>query len=679
MKHTGIQASVHDDGTIMIYGFVGDQWEELDAKTIIDKILALGPRDELNVHIQSGGGYIFEGLAIYNFLNSYEGEVIVHIDGLAASMASIIAMAGDKILMPENALLMIHNPWNVSVGDAEQLRKDANILEKTKDSLISIYVDQTGLSTDEVSTLMDAETWFSANDAVDQGFATEVTGKVEMAACIQGVKALGDRFTNIPDSLTGVAVVAAIPPPKLNSGGSTTLEDENMKTDEELKAEKAAADKAHQAAIDKANADGARAERKRQESIRAACTAAKLKPEHADKLVNDGVNVEDARETIIGLLVDENNLVPINTATHLTSGDDVSDKFRAGAELSILARVGLADDDMKNEFRGLNLRELARESLNVVNAPVRGMSAMQMVAAAFTHSTGDFPLILSNIANKAMLKGWDEADENFQAWTTPGVLTDFKSTTRVDLNSFPSLREVRAGAEYKYATMGERGESIILLTYGELFSIDRQAIINDDLNAFTKIPRKMGRAATRTVGDLVIGVVTANAAMADGIALFHASHNNLAGTGAAPTTLTVQAGKAAMMTQTDGGSNAHALNIRPAYFLVPATLDGTARVIMESETQISASQNNSKVPNSVRGMAEVITEPRLDADSTTAWYLIASGSIHDTIEVAYLDGNAAPMLDEKEGWGVDGVEFKVRIDAGVKALDFRTMYKNAGA
>ena len=377
-------------------------------------------------------------------------------------------------------------------------------------------------------------------------------------------------------------------------------------------------------------------------------------------------------------MADENNLV-INTTGNVSTGEDATDKFIKGAENAIMARVGLGEDDAENNYRGLNLRELARESLIIHNVNARNMGVMQMVAAAFTHSSGDFPLILSNIANKAMLKGWDETEENFDRWTTPGVLSDFKSTSRVDLNSFPSLREVRAGAEYKNATMGERGESIVLLTYGELFSIDRQAIINDDLGVFSRVPRKMGRAASRTVGDLVIGVLTANAAMADGIALFHADHNNLAGTGAAPTTLTVQAGKAAMMTQTDGGNNAHALNIRPQFFLVPAALDGTARVIMASETQISSSQNNSKMPNSVAGMAEVVTEPRLDANSTTAWYLTASGQQHDTIEVAYLDGNAAPLLDQKDGWGVDGVEFKVRIDAGVKALDFRTLYKNAGA
>ena len=146
------------------------------------------------------------------------------------------------------------------------------------------------------------------------------------------------------------------------------------------------------------------------------------------------------------------------------------------------------------------------------------------------------------------------------------------------------LDEIPESGEYKHGTIGERAESIKLATYGKMFSITRQAIINDDLSAFTEIPRKMGRAAARTVGDLVFAIINGNPNMADGTALFHANHKNLAGSGGAPSAATVGAGRTKMRTQKDGAAT---LNISPTFFLVPAALEDTARVLMASETDPS--------------------------------------------------------------------------------------------
>ena len=126
--------------------------------------------------------------------------------------------------------------------------------------------------------------------------------------------------------------------------------------------------------------------------------------------------------------------------------------------------------------------------------------------------------------------------------------------------------------------------------------------------------------------------------------------------------------------QKDGAAT---LNIAPSFFLVPAALEDTARVLMVSETD--PSKTNSRVPNPVRNAAEVIVDARLDAASTTAWYLLSDPNRFDTIEVGYLDGVAAPFLDQQDGWSIDGVEYKVRIDAAAAPLEFRTLYKNPGA
>ncbi len=357
--------------------------------------------------------------------------------------------------------------------------------------------------------------------------------------------------------------------------------------------------------------------------------------------------------------------------TYVATVEDERDKFRSGVSAALMARAGMAKDDPANNFRGRSLQELARASLERAGRRTDGLSKMDLVAAAFTHSTSDFPLLLANVAQKAMMKGYDEAQETFQAWTTKGALPDFKAARRVDLSTFPSLAKVTEGAEYKSATIGERGETIQLATYGRKFSITRQAIINDDLDAFSKIPQRMGRAAIRTVGELVYAVLTSNPAMADTIARFHADHGNLL-TGAAIATSSVDTMRVAMAKQKDGTA---VLGIRLAYLIVPVALEGTARVVRDSEFEVTGSKNLT-VPNSVRGTFEVIFGARLDTASVSNWYGAASPSMHDTIEVAYLDGVETPTLEQQSGWDVDGVEFKVRMDAGVKALDFRTLAKN---
>ena len=305
-------------------------------------------------------------------------------------------------------------------------------------------------------------------------------------------------------------------------------------------------------------------------------------------------------------------------------------------------------------------------------------NAMAPVIMAGALSSSDFVNILANVANKSMLKGYEEAAETFDKWTGTGSLSDFKTVSRVDLGLFPNLAKVEEGAEYTMAKMSDRGITLALATYGKMFPITRQAIINDDLNAFTKIPAKMGRASKRTVGNLVYAILTGNPTLPDSVALFHATHKNLvSGGGSALSVSSLDTARASMAKQTDKDAIAAGLNIRPKYLLTPVALQGSAHQIMASQTE--PGQSNAALANRVANMAEVISDARLDVASTTAWYLAGDPSQYDTIEVSYLNGNPSPVLEQKEGWNVDGVEFKVRLDAGVNVLDFIALYKSAGA
>lgn len=149
--------------------FFGDSVSAISVKAQLDKM----PEGDLSVRINSPGGSVFDGFAIYNLIKQRPGNTTVYVDGLAASAASIIAMAGDTIVMANNALMMIHDPWAMAMGSADEMRDTANLLDKIKGSIVSTYASRTGVDGDEVATMMANETWMNASEAIELGFATE--------------------------------------------------------------------------------------------------------------------------------------------------------------------------------------------------------------------------------------------------------------------------------------------------------------------------------------------------------------------------------------------------------------------------------------------------------------------------------------------------------------------------
>lgn len=649
-----IQASA-GEAEIFIYDEIG--FWGVTAKDFSRDLKALKGINQITLRINSPGGSVFDGAAIYNLIKSHDAHVTVKIDGLAASMASVIAMAGDSIEMPENAVMMIHNPWTSASGDAEGLRKSAEILDKVKTTILSAYAQKTGLSEEEISDMMDKETWLTGAEAAALGFADDLSEAVEIAASFDFSK-----FQNPPKRFPNLSAVADKNHPK-------------KEVDTMPKAKETATPEVEALDVKTIEANAkAEAEQKTQARLDGINAVFQNFPQHNELamscILDKSCSVEDAQTRLLNKL--GSNQEPTATASIQVEETGAINSAKAMSDV-LASRLGLKTEGSldNNPFRGSSLMEMARSSLEKRGFQIAGMDKMGIVAAAFTHSSGDFGSLLSNTANKMMLKGYDEVEETFEQFTSVGNLPDFKAMTKVDLNAAPSLRPVREGAEYKSITMGDRGETVQLATYGELFGITRQAIINDDLDAFTRIPRNMGRAARRTVGDLVFDILTGNPTMADGTALFHGDHNNLL-TSAALAADKFGAARVAMGKQKDASNNA-TLNIRPSFLVVPLALQDLALQLMSSETDMS--KTNSKIPNPVRGAATVIADARLDADSATSWYALASSAMHDTIEVQYLDGNPNPTLEQQSGWNVDGVEFKVRIDAGAKALDHRTLVK----
>lgn len=711
------------DGQLFLYGDVGDMWGDGTGFSAMAVIKALsGMRGDITIRLNSGGGLVMEGIAIYNAIKAYPGgAVTMQCDGIAASAASLIFMAAapGKRIMGAGTMLMIHDPSGVTIGTAADHENTAEVLHRMADSFAAIYASASGKKEAEVRQIMTDETWFTAAEAVAAGFADgliENNSAAKATALVEPAKFDYMIYRNAPQNVK--AAQRALP---TATAARAALTPENTMTPEQIAAK---------AAADKLIADATAAATLITSEATAGTEAAKATAKvTADKLVADAtaaaaVIVADAKTAatasadVTKQILDRCNTAKLTVAqsleiigkaagnlvkaqdfiidavaaaasdqthrpAHVTA--DARDKLIEGVTKGLLFRAGQKGGE-RNEFTGLTLRETAREVLVRNGSTAKFSDPMLMIAAAFRptmagpglHSTSDFIEILANIAEKSLLKGYEEAAETFQIWTSKGNLQDFRATKRVSLNAFPGLAEVPEGGEYTYGTIGDRGVAAILATYGKRFAITRQAIINDDLGQFTRVPAFMGRAAKRTVADLAYASITVDANTApDGVALFHANHNNYIASGAAPTAITFSAAQTKMVLQQDpSGNSTGGLNIRPAFILVPVELEATAKILMASANDPAATTPN--VVNPVQGLATVVSDARLSTKSAKEWYLAANPNQFDTVEVAYLNGNENPTLEQRDGWDVDGVEFKVRLDAAVTVLDYKGLVKNNG-
>ena len=391
--------------------------------------------------------------------------------------------------------------------------------------------------------------------------------------------------------------------------------------------------------------------------------------EGADEAIVMGVSVDEARAMVMDQLRARNKGVSV------TMGEAESDKFRAAAQDAVLMAAGIPVADAApaaQELRGHSMVELAREALQREGLKANFGDNMELARAAI-NSTSTFPAIMSNLANKSVMVGFNEAETTYQIWTGKGSNRDFKEAARYALSEAGNLELVPEGGQFKQDSLGEASARTKVATYGKLFSLTRQAIINDDLGLFSKIATKYGSAAKRLVNKMVYAQLTGNVKMQDNIALFDTKHGNVAGTGEALSVKAIAKAITAMRRQ-KGITDEATLNITPKYLVVPPELEMTAYQIVNSTAAVDGV--NSGVVNPYKGRFIVVSDAELtDPD---AWYLVADATQHDTIDVTYLNGVETPRLETRQGFEVDGIEYKVAFDVGVDAIDFRGLYKNAG-
>jgi hypothetical protein len=458
----------------------------------------------------------------------------------------------------------------------------------------------------------------------------------------------------------------------------------------------AAGDEARQneAVLAAARDEATRAERLRATTIRTIATPFKMQETFVTAMIDEGLSVEIARERIMAKLAAQFTDHPTDpTNSSVTMGADATDKRRKGMEAGILFRGSPGDAVLREagrEYAGLTLVDIARECLDAAGVKTRGMSRNDIARVALQGrfgaaeyfeggmmTTSDFPNILANVANKTLRQAYEAAPRTFVPFCRQVSAADFKPINRVQLSDVPTLPKINEKGEFHRTSLTDSKETYSLATFGEIVAITRKVIVNDDLQALTRVPAGLGQAAAQLESDTVWAVITGNPNMADGNPLFHANHKNLNGSNALALGALGTARAALRVQKAPKGT---ILNLQPRYLIVPAALEQTADQLIYP-INLAATAVTGVVPTWVQSLTKIV-EGRLDAVAsvgTTNWFMSVDPSQIDTLEYCYLEGQQGVYIETRQGFEVDGVEIKARLDFAAGAIDYRGLCKNTSA
>jgi len=415
----------------------------------------------------------------------------------------------------------------------------------------------------------------------------------------------------------------------------------------------------------------------------------------ADQLVREKKTIEEARAVVLDKLAERTDEPGIGHNSPARVTQDVRDKFREGAMNWLFVKAGVAGiveqaakargETLKidpGEFRGVRNADLARIALEHLGVRVSALDPDIIVRdaitarSAITQSTSDFPILFENAIHRTLQAAYTIQPDTWSRFAGTGTVTDFRAHTRYARGTFGALDNVNENGEFKNKPIPDLAKEIITAkTKGNIINLSRQAIVNDDMDVFSGLAVDLGRAAKLTIEIDVYALLNSNPLMNDGKALFHADHGNLAASGAAPSMAAFDLIDVAMASQKDVSGNEF-IEISPSVLLVPRGLRGAAITVNSSEYDPDAVSKLQK-PNIVKGLfSDIVASPRLTG---TAYYAFADPSIAPAIEVAFLNGITEPYTESRDGWRVDGVEWKVRHDYGVGAVNYRPAYKQPGA
>jgi len=422
------------------------------------------------------------------------------------------------------------------------------------------------------------------------------------------------------------------------------------------------------------------AQKNRLDAILKSTRAAKLDDAKAIEYFNGTESIEAIRQLVIDEFVKAQPVKP-SGAVDVTTGKEGIEKKRDAAEQAILNRIDpkaftLDKVEGAREFRGLSVHEIAKEFIMERGGNVRMLSKEKLAEMIFTGqrdmATGDFPLLLENVANKALRGEYQYAPEFWNQIARETSVSDFKEKSLYQVDSTNGMEELPEGAEIKYGKLTEARQRISVKSFGEGLQFTRKAFINDDLSAFSTIPSKFVLDWNTKQGDLVWAMITANVVMADTKALFHADHGNLlTGAGSALADAGLTAALKAFKAQT-GIDGKRKIRVTPQILIVSPDLEVAARKLLF----MGVNPSTPAEVNIWAGAYTLIVEPRLTGN---AWYLAADPNAIDGLYYAYLNGNSGLRSNRVDNFKTDSIDFAVRGEFGVAAIDYRGWQKNAGS
>lgn len=364
----------------------------------------------------------------------------------------------------------------------------------------------------------------------------------------------------------------------------------------------------------------------------------------------------------------------VRTTTVTTGVDHADPEVRArtiGEALFTRVAPGHQPSEAARPYVGLTIPEIARDCLRTRGMATTGLSPAGVIERAL-HSTSDFPIILGDTVGRTLRQAYSAAPAGVRRLGRQTTAKDFRAKHRIQFSGAPTLEKVTEAGEFKYGTFGETKESYKIDTFGRVFGITRQALVNDDLGAFADLSRRLGQSAAAFEADFLVTLLTSGSGngpnMEDGKALFHTDHGNKAASGSVIAVTTLSAGRLAMRKQT--GLGGELIAVTPKFILVSPDKETEA----EQTVSIIQATKTSDV-NPFTSLA-VVVEPRLTGNR---WYITADPAEIDGLEFAYLEGEPGPQITTRAGFEVDGVEIKVRLDFGAGFVDWRGWYMDPGA
>jgi ATP-dependent protease ClpP protease subunit len=625
--------SILNGSALTLYGVVG---EDFDDKQVRDALDEHGAGD-VTVNLNSGGGIAMMGLAIYNLLKSHGGKITVYIDAMAASAASLIAMAGDTIIMREGALMMIHDPSAMAAGTSRDLRANADALDMISEQACNIYAKRTGLDPKKVADMMMSETWMDADQAVSLGFATSKVAEPAMAVAIFDYR----LYRNSPTMLTTKGNI------------SMPIEDTNK-------------DKPWSYRF-----------------IRSAETSGIALAE-LNAIIDASASIDIAKDSLIDAMAKASSALPrAGGWDGWSRGGDESfnnPEFlgKAISDAMYARMSGKAPAGPAREWAGRTLLDMGEATLRVRGARVTWKDGKQGVAKSIMsgggqHTTSDFPNLLQAAGNRFLLEAYQANQSPLKQLARRRTTQDFRAINVLRLGEAPSLDEVIEGGEVKYGTRAESKEAYSVKTFAKIFSLSRNALINDDLSAFADGNTAWGQAAAQREAAVITGLFLANAGnganLTDGNPFYTTGRGNKAAAGSALDFAGLDTGRQSLRTM-KGLDGVTPINATPKYLVVGAELESTA----EQMVRLIASTKSDDV-NPFSGNLTPLVEARFTGKS---WRLFADEAQLPAFEIAYLNGVEGPIIEQRAGWDVLGIEFRTIMDIGAGLTEWRASYLNPG-